>query len=60
MQEDEDYAEQLQQERELVELEARERIEALQEQHRQERAALRAKPQDDDDDYDVEVVYTRE
>ncbi|MFL0805720.1 MAG: Obg family GTPase CgtA [Oceanobacter sp.] len=60
VQEDEDYAEQLQQERELVELEARERIEALQEQHRQERAALRAKPQDDDDDYDVEVVYTRE
>ncbi len=58
--EDEEYAEQLHEERELVELEARERIEALHEQRRQERAALKAQSQDDDDDYDVEVVYTRE
>ena len=36
-----------------------ERIEELQERHRQERAARKAES-DDDDDYDVEVVYTRE
>ena len=58
--EDDDYAEQLLQERELVEQEARERIEELQERHRQERAARKAEAEDDDDDYDVEVVYTRE
>ena len=57
--ENDEYAEQLLQERELVEQEARERIEELQERHRQERAARKAES-DDDDDYDVEVVYTRE
>ena len=57
--ENDEYAEQLLQERELVEQEARERIEELHERHRQERAARKAES-DDDDDYDVEVVYTRE
>lgn len=61
VQEDEEYAEQLEQEREQVELEARERIEALQERRRQERAALKSRSEeDDDDDYDVEVIYSQE
>jgi len=58
--EDEDFAQQLLDERELVENEARERIEELEEIRRAERAARRAASEDDDDDYDVEVVYVRD
>merc|ERR1711879_74518 len=47
--EDEDYAEQLHLEREQVEQEARERIETLQEQRRQEWAAIKAGTNSDDD-----------
>lgn len=58
-QEDEDFADQLIAEREQVEVEARERIEELQERRRLERLAQKS-GDDDDDDYDVEVVYTHE
>lgn len=43
--------------RDLVELEARERIEMLFARRRAERAAARSRSDDDDDDHDVEVVY---
>ena len=58
--EDEEFAQQLLDEREQVEAEARERIEELEEIRRAERAARRAASEDDDDDYDVEVVYVQE
>ncbi|WP_028293407.1 Obg family GTPase CgtA [Oceanobacter kriegii] len=58
--EDEEFAQQLLDEREQVEVEARERIEELEEIRRAERAARRAASEDDDDDYDVEVVYVQE
>ncbi len=58
--EDEEFAQQLLDEREQVEAEARERIEELEEIRRAERAARRATSEDDDDDYDVEVVYVRD
>ncbi|MDP2549222.1 Obg family GTPase CgtA [Oceanobacter sp. 4_MG-2023] len=59
---DEEFAAQIEREREVVEEEARERIEELEERHRAERAAIRAasNDNDDDDDYDVEVVYLNE
>ncbi|MDO6806563.1 GTPase ObgE, partial [Wenyingzhuangia sp. 1_MG-2023] len=58
---DEEFAAQIEREREVVEEEARERIEELEERHRAERAAIRAASNDnDDDDYDVEVVYLNE
>ena len=57
---DEDFAEALLAEREQVEQESREHMEALEERRRQERAARKAEQDDDDDDYDVEVVYTNE
>ncbi|WP_369855193.1 Obg family GTPase CgtA [Candidatus Thalassolituus haligoni] len=61
-QEDEEFADQINREREVVEEEARERIEELEERYRAERAAIRAASNgnDDDDDYDVEVVYLNE
>ena len=59
--EDEEFAEAILAEREQVEEEAREHLEALHERRRQERAERKAaKQDDDDDDYDVEVVYTNE
>ena len=57
--EDEEFAAQLQAERDQVEAEAREHIEMLQERRRQLRE-LKDEDDDDDDDYDVEVIYTRE
>ncbi|MEK9765211.1 MAG: GTPase ObgE, partial [Thalassolituus sp.] len=54
--EDEEFAEELLAEREQVEEEAREHIEALNERRRQEREARKAMGEDDDDD-DVEVIY---
>jgi GTP-binding protein len=56
--EDEDFAQQIQAEREQVEAEAREHIEMLRERRRQLRELQ--DDEDDDDDYDVEVVYVRE
>jgi GTP-binding protein len=56
--EDEDFAQQIQAEREQVEAEAREHIEMLRERRRQLRE-LQDDEDDDDDDYD-EVVYVRE
>jgi len=61
--EDEEFAEQLLAEREMVEQEAREHVEMLEERRRLERLArkaAKAADDDDDDDYDVEVVYTTE
>ena len=61
--EDEEFAEQLLAEREMVEQEAREHVEMLEERRRLERLArkaAKAADDDDDDDYDVEVVYTSE
>jgi len=58
--EDEEFAEALIAEREAVEEEAREHMDALRERRRNERDARKAAAQDDDDDYDVEVVYTNE
>ena len=55
--EDEEFAEELLAEREQVEEEAREHIEALNERRRQEREARKAGDNDDDDDGDVEVIY---
>jgi len=55
--EDEEFAEELLAEREQVEEEAREHIEALNERRRQEREARKAGGNDDDDDGDVEVIY---
>lgn len=57
--EDEEFAAQVQAERDQVEAEAREHIEMLQERRRQLRE-LKDENDDDDDDYDVEVIYTRE
>ncbi|WP_419812990.1 Obg family GTPase CgtA [Bacterioplanoides sp.] len=60
-QDDEEFAEQLLAEREMVEQEAREHVEMLEERRRLERMARKAAAEDDDDDdYDVEVVYTNE
>ena len=60
--EDEEFAESIQAEREQVEMEAREHVEALYERRKQEREARKASRDgsDDDDDFDVEVVYTTE
>ena len=61
--EDEDFAEALYAEREQVEQEAREHMEELAERRRLEREARKAAKEDDiddDEDYDVEVVYTNE
>ncbi|MBV1960142.1 MAG: Obg family GTPase CgtA [Oleibacter sp.] len=60
--EDEEFAESIQAEREQVETEAREHVEALYERRKQEREARKASRDgsDDDDDFDVEVVYTAE
>ena len=60
---DEEFAEQLLAEREMVEQEAREHVEMLEERRRLERMArktVQSEDDDDDDDYDVEVVYTNE
>ncbi len=43
--------------RELVESEARERIEMLSSRRKAERARARAEEDDDDDDHDVEIIY---
>lgn len=62
-QDDEAFAEQLLAEREMVEQEAREHVEMLEERRRLERMTRKAaqtEDDDDDDDYDVEVVYTNE
>lgn len=63
-QDDEEFAEQIVEERETVEMEAREHIEMLAERRRHEREMRKAEKasdnDDDDDDYDVEVVYTTE
>ena len=60
--EDEEFAERMLAEREQVEIEAREHIEALYEKHRLEREARKAakRDDDDDDDHDVEVVWMTE
>ncbi|WP_221800142.1 Obg family GTPase CgtA [Oceanobacter mangrovi] len=60
--EDEDFAQQLVDERERVEEEAREKIEELEQIRRAERAAARRAEfdDDDDDDHGVEVIYLRE
>lgn len=60
--EDEEFAESIQAERDQVEAEAREHVEALYERRQQEREARKAarNGEDDDDDFDVEVVYTTE
>ncbi|MBE0482682.1 MAG: Obg family GTPase CgtA [Bacterioplanes sp.] len=59
--EEPEFAEQLLAEREQVEQEAREHIEMLAERHRIERELRKAGLEDDDDDdYDVEVIYTNE
>lgn len=57
---DEEFAEQLLAEREAVEAEARDHIEMLAERRRLERERRKAGQVDDDDDYDVDVVYTNE
>ena len=57
--EDEEFAEALLAEREQVEAEAREHMEALYERRRLEREARKAGADDDDDDHGVEVIYTR-
>src|SRR5690554_6289513 len=58
--EDPEFAQQILDERELVDAEARAHIEMLQERRREERELAKLNQQDDDDDYDVEVVYTNE
>lgn len=61
--EDEEFAEQIRLEREQVEVEARERIEDLEERRRLERAMAREEAGGDDEDDDnngVEVIYVRE
>lgn len=54
---DEEFAEMIVAEREQVEIESREHMEALYEKRRQEREARKAAERGDDDDGDVEVVY---
>ena len=58
--EDPEFAQQILDERELVDAEARAHIEMLQGRRREERELAKLNQQDDDDDYDVEVVYTNE
>lgn len=56
--EDAEFAQQILDEREMVDTESRAHIEMLQERRREEREL--AKQENEDDDYDVEVVYTNE